>query len=480
MHGIDQLYQESLIRILDGGDFAREVATKTLSWVLFMREPLTPRALLSALASGKDKALDLDQVMATCSNFVVLDTKCNVIRFAHQSVQDFLGRHEAFTSSKVHRLLATCCIDACARGPSTKFDRTLKIPNDDFYVYAAMYWPIHTEMSKRSHEDTAEAKDLVQDITSFIFDEDWDLTLSFESWVSNGRFLAQLLRREHVMKPALNALPEKGSSPLFVLSMYGLVEILVVALSKVNDLNINQRNQLGHTPVYLAAAFGHSRTVEVLIDWGAKINVECGRYGSPLHVACFRGHLKVVNRLLHLGAQVGCGAVFKNALQAAFRGGHEDVVFHLIDVNQNIETEDDYEEALQQAALLGFVNVIQRLQVSRFSSSTKGSTERLKKKTRKAIQGGQVGVLHQFLGRDVANSDYLPPAAVALATLHNQKSMVAFLLDQGMDLEALGDFGSPLRTASLLNFQSIARLLLDKEHRSMLLDLSGILFRLLP
>lgn len=427
-----------------------------------MKEPLTPGALLSALASGKDKALDLAQVMATCSNFVVLDTKCNVIRFAHQSVQDFLGRHPDFAASKAHRLLATCCVDACSRGPRAKFDGNLSIPNDDFYVYATMYWPIHTEMSQRLHEDTAGTKDLVKDVTSFIFDEDWDLTLSFESWVSNGKFLVQLLPRDHIMKPALDAIPEKGFSPLFVLSMYGLDEILVLALSKVNDLDVNQQNELGHTPVYLAAAFGRTKTVEVLIDWGAKVNVECGRYGSPLHVACFRGHLKVVSKLLQLGAQVCCGSVFKNALQAAFRGGQEDVALHLVDLNQNIETEDDYEEALEQAALLGFVNVVQRLQVSRFSPSTKGNPERLKEKTRKAIQGGQVGVLHQFLGRDVANSDYLPPAAVALATLHNQKSMVAFLLDQGMDLEALGDFGSPLRTASLLNFLSIARLLLDK------------------
>lgn len=288
------------MRVLDGGDLAREVATKTISWVLFMREPLTPGALLSALASGTEKALDLVQVMATCSNFVVLDTKCNVIRFAHQSVQDFLGRHAAFSASKAHRLLATCCVRACVRGPSTKFDQSLNIPNDDFYVYAAMYWPIHTEVSQRSPEETAEAKDLVRDVISFIFDEEWDLTLSFESWVSNGRFLAQLLPREHVMKPALNAIPEKGFSPLFVLSMYGLVDILVLALSKINDLDVNQQNEVGHTPAYLAAAFGRTRTVEILVDWGAKINVECGKYGSPLHAACFRGHLEVVTRLLQL------------------------------------------------------------------------------------------------------------------------------------------------------------------------------------
>lgn len=447
---------------MDGGVLAREVATKTISWVLFMREPLRPGALLEALASGNDTTLDLAQVMATCSNFVMLDTKCNVIRFAHQSVQDFLGRHPAFAASKAHCLLAACCIEACSRGPSTMLDWSVEIPKDDFYVYAAMYWPIHTEMSQSLCDDTAEAKNLVRVVTSFMFEEDWDLTLSFESWVSNGRFLGQLLPRDHLMKPALDAIPETDFSFLFVLSIFGLDKILVLAMTKVDDLDVNQPNELGHTSVYLAAAFGHSSTVGILADWGAKINVECGRYGSPLHVACFRGHLEVTRKLLHLGARVVCGSVFKNALQAAFRGGNEDIALHLIDLDQNIETEDDYEEALGQAALLGFVRVVQNLQASRFSSSTRGNPERLKEKTRKAIQGGQVGVLRQFLGRDATHLDHLPAAAVALATLHNHRSMVAFLLDQGKDLEAPGDFGSPLRTASLLNFRSLVQFLLSK------------------
>lgn len=459
---INQLYQESLEQIYRGGGAACDVATKIISWVLFMREPLTPGALLAALMAGKDMTLSLAQAIATCLNFVVLDSKCNVLRFAHQSVQDFLRRQPAFAAGQAHQTLAACCIEASSFGPSVTIDGNLQVPSDDFYIYAAMYWPIHAEISLSLHDDSTEAKDLIQCLTCFIFDQEWDLTLSFESWVANARLLTQLLPRNHAMKTALNAVPETSSSFLFVLSMFGLDDVLLAALSELQDLDFNEENEQGHTALYLAAAFGHAKAVGILVDNGADVSAECGKYGSPLHAACFHGHLEVVSKLLSAGAQVSCGSVFKNALLAAFRGGNEDVVLHLIANTKIIEAEDDYSEALGQAALMGFVDVIQRLHSSRFSSPNRGICERMQEKIRRAIQGGQVGILRQFLGRDATHAQYLPSAAVALATLHNRKNMVEFLLDQGMDLEAIGDFGSPLRTAALLNFQSIVRLLLEK------------------
>lgn len=95
---IDQLYQSSLDCISRAGNKARDLAMKVLSWVLHMREPLTPPVLLAALESGQDPALDAAQLMNIWYNLVLLDTQCNVVRFSHQSVQDFLRGHESFPS----------------------------------------------------------------------------------------------------------------------------------------------------------------------------------------------------------------------------------------------------------------------------------------------------------------------------------------------------------------------------------------------
>ena len=421
-----------------------------------MRETLTPSALLAVISNTQSSTLQLTQLMAICANLVVVDKECNVIRFAHQSVKEFLEGHDSFTGAVAHNLLASTCIEACSRGPVST--RNLHLPSDDFYVYAAMYWPVHSKVA----ESMAANNDIVDKMTSFIFDEDFDITLSFDSWLGTRRELVAILANDHAMKPALDAIPDCGVGFLFLISVFGLTGLLRVVFEHVADLDVNQKNEHGHTPVYLAAALGHSTTVSVLVDHGAIVNIECGRYGSPLHAACFAGHLEVVDNLLKLGASISYGAVFDDALQAACRGGHEDVALHLIDSGSMVKSEDDYEQALEAAARAGFVNVIGRLQRPSFLLFNKSQLEKTRKKTRKAIEGGQLGVIRQFLDQQINRRDALPPDAVALATLYNHKILVEFLLDEGMDVEAEGAVGTPLRTACLLNYQPIARLLLHR------------------
>ena len=189
---LDQLYQESLSHIFKTGMTARDAAVRIFSWMLHIREPLTPSALLSAVSNGQRSTMQLSEMMALCANLVVLDKYCNVVRFAHQSVKDFLERHEAFTGAVAHTLLASTCIEICSRGRISR--ENLQYPSDDFYVYAAIYWPIHSNMAESM------SKDIVNNMTSFIFDEDFDTTLSFNSWLETRREIVPMLANDHAMK----------------------------------------------------------------------------------------------------------------------------------------------------------------------------------------------------------------------------------------------------------------------------------------
>ncbi|KAF4880032.1 Ankyrin repeat and KH domain-containing protein 1 [Colletotrichum siamense] len=466
---IDRLYQDFLSRILSLGAFARNIATKTFSWILFMREPLTPAALLTALSVGESASWTMNQVMATCSAFIVLDTTCDVLRFVHQSAQDFLMRHPLFAAAEAHSILARSCIETCSRGSKLEVNAAVpfRLPIDNFGYYAALWWPYHAEMSRSVDEavrSAAAAEETTQRVQNFIFDDDWDLTWPFEYWVKCGKSLASGLPQDHAMLPFLEAIPDVDSGFLFLLSMLGLNDVLASSLSCVEGLDVNDRNEPGHTPVYLAARFGHAETIDLLVAHGANINVECGSYGSPLHVACFQGHLAAVKQLLRSGAQQSCGSVFKHALEAAFRGGQEEIAFHIVSEASIIDG-DDYEEALWEASHKGFFGVVQHLQHLRHSAPTKDKRERTRQRIRKAVQAGDEGGLRtllQFSGLDANLAESLPSDAVAIATLHNRKSMVEFLIDQGLSPEVEGILGSPLRAASVLNFQSIVRVLLCK------------------
>ena len=127
-----------------------------------------------------------------------------------------------------------------------------------------------------------------------------------------------------------------------------------------------------------------------------------------------------------------------------------------------IKSEDDYEQALESAARAGFVNVVGRLQQPSFLLFNKSKPDKIRKKTRKAIEGGQLGVIRQFLDQQINKRDVLSSDAVALATLYNHKILVEFLLDEGLGVEDEGAVGKSLRTACLLNYQPIARLFLNR------------------
>ena len=453
---LDQLYQESLSHIFKSGMTARDAAVRIFSWILHMREPLTPSALLTAVSNGQKSTMQLSELMALCANLVVLDKNCHVIRFAHRSVKEFLERNDAFTGAVAHSLLASTCIEVCSRGPV--FESSLKYPSDDFYVYAAIYWPVHSNMA----EGMAANKDIVNDLTSFIFDEDFDTTLSFDSWLETRGEIVSILANHHAMKAALDAIPNGGAGFLFLVSVFGLTSLLRKVLEHVADLDINQKNKHSHTPIYLAAAFGHSAALSLLADLGADVNVQGGKYGSPLHAACFAGHLEAVQTLLKLDANISCGVLFDDAFQAACRGGQERVAFLLIDSGCIVKSEDDYEKALEAAARAGFVDVVHKLQEPPFLPFNDSKLDKVRKKTKKAIQGGQLGVIRQFLDQQPERRDVLPVDAVALATLYNHRTIVEFLIEEGLSVEAEGAFGTPLRTACLLNYQPIARLLLHR------------------
>jgi ankyrin repeat protein len=54
------------------------------------------------------------------------------------------------------------------------------------------------------------------------------------------------------------------------------------------------------TPLYYASLAGLQRTVELLLEKGAYVNAQGGRYGSALQAASSRGYKEIVQLLLEL------------------------------------------------------------------------------------------------------------------------------------------------------------------------------------
>jgi len=85
-------------------------------------------------------------------------------------------------------------------------------------------------------------------------------------------------------------------------------------------------------PLYYAALYGLGEVTSLLLDEGANVNAQGGRYSNALQAASFRGHEAVVRLLVDKGANVNAqGGSYGNALQAASERCHEAVVRLLVD-----------------------------------------------------------------------------------------------------------------------------------------------------
>lgn len=79
------------------------------------------------------------------------------------------------------------------------------------------------------------------------------------------------------------------------------------ALKLIHDgANVNEANPgNGWTPLHVAAANGHPKMCETLIENGANVNATDVNGMTPLHLAMARGHAKTAGILLAAGANPG-------------------------------------------------------------------------------------------------------------------------------------------------------------------------------
>lgn len=95
---------------------------------------------------------------------------------------------------------------------------------------------------------------------------------------------------------------------------------------------LNARDDRGSTPLIIAAYYGHSGAVDLLLKVGAKIELKDNLGHTALMGASFKGHTDIVKLLLKKGASVSTetdhGAT---ALTYAATFGRNDIIDLLLD-----------------------------------------------------------------------------------------------------------------------------------------------------
>ena len=148
-------------------------------------------------------------------------------------------------------------------------------------------------------------------------------------------------------------------------------------------------------------------------------------------------------------------------MQASMQGGQEEIALLLLQNNFEISDQGDYGKILQAASQAGQVKVVDLLQRTYGLSLGKLSSAK-SNSIRAAISKGRIGVLDRRARSAQDQIEELPTDSIAIAAVGGHDKIIVLLLDMGLDIEHEGQFGTPLRAASLLGHESTVQLLLDR------------------
>jgi ankyrin repeat protein len=449
---LEDLYRTGYQRIQQAGSASHEIAVCVFTWLLYAPELMSADTFLRAVVSTiKLEHLTADTVLAIGRGFVILDAQLNVFRFAHGSVRDFLSLQNAYKPDQGQRLLANSCLAICNDFPDNEI--TEFCPTESLYGYAALYCGHHLSAALYRSNDS----NLVQDIYDFLFD-DGEPSLSAKAWIDNVRAAYHSLPLDHTQKMAMEIISSEQCSPLFAICVFGLSSVLEKNAWPA-DCDWDQRNDYGHTYLYAASLSGYTQVAKFLLGRAASVNIECGRLGSALHCAAYRGHVEVVKLLLNHGADNKVGGKFENAVHAACQGNCEDVVLAILDHGSIITDQADYDQIVEAVCEAGFPRAIEALEAHALNHGAMPAKSILTFK--KVIASGKVASL-KYMSRKSTTRFDASPGSVALSSLHGHEAMTGYLLDQGYDIEEPGELGSPLRCACLNGHGSVCRLLVNR------------------
>lgn len=118
---------------------------------------------------------------------------------------------------------------------------------------------------------------------------------------------------------------------------FTVADILEEDPTQVHSTN----GRISATPIYYATRHGHFRVVEVLLKYGALVNVSI-RGWAPLHESTFSNRAKIVKLLLDHGADPNAAVSYsgKTPLMQAARNGAFEVCEILLEAGANVWLRD--------------------------------------------------------------------------------------------------------------------------------------------
>ncbi|EPS35974.1 hypothetical protein H072_10610 [Dactylellina haptotyla CBS 200.50] len=260
---------------------------------------------------------------------------------------------------------------------------------------------------------------------------------------------------------------QQVSNSLLELARRGLEAEMVNLLNKQPSLNLEIKDEVGRTPLSIAADHGHEVVIKLLLGSGAKVETKDNYGKPPLWLAAEKQNYGVLKLLIKGGADLETkGRENKTLIFIAIEKKDEEMVRILIDNGANINAKDIFGRTpLFSAAFYGFTAVAALL-------IDTGADVRAEDGTGKtpiwaASATGDEAVMKLLINKGAdpgaKTGKYTDTCPLWTVVSQRHEAAAKILIDSGVDLDPVDDRGeTPLAWAAMKGFEEIVKLLIDK------------------
>ncbi|OCL05705.1 ankyrin, partial [Glonium stellatum] len=340
---LEETYKRIVSQIDDQPENIKLLALQSLMWVLYSKRPLSQDELQNAVAIRHPikscRELDLpnfEAILDACANLIeaVREGIDWIIRPIHYSVQEFFTdpsskilrgsylsplQERGFIHGRLtHSCLCYLHLDRLKEGPARSCATLhIRLREHPFLWYSAQSFDYHIQCVVDLPESVLELLEAVLRCDT-----------SYLAALLQAKLVRNLALEELLVHFRPLAFPVNASSIIFSTTLYNIPEIRLqfsdTAVPKYalhlacdfdqpaavihlleNGYDIHECDDDGAMPLYYACLRGNEDICEQLLEAGADVNAQGGRYyGNALQAASFSGDNKIVERLLQAGADV--------------------------------------------------------------------------------------------------------------------------------------------------------------------------------
>jgi ankyrin repeat protein len=451
--GLDETYERILAKINEADV---ELAFRALAWVTCSARPLSVEELVEAIAIfpgqreiDEDLRLtDPGDIFDICGNLLYLTSE--TVGLAHYSVREFLTSERilskprsvsrfAISEGSGHRELANTCLTYLSfkdfdTGPCKNAESLrARLHAYPLLSYAARFWGWHSERG-----DIELDEGLLGDISK-------PGNNKLSNLLEVTSYQDRLIRTQNYEGRFYD---DGNEGLLCTLVRFNFVSLAKKLLDRGADVNA-QGGRYGNV-LQLAANMSNASLVRLLLEKGANVNAAGGYFGNALQAASIDGDLETIKILLEWGADVNArGGGLLTALQGAALNGCDGAVRLFLEHGADVNIIGGYHgSALRAAALGGHLEIAKTLlqhgaAVNAHDDSGGSALEAASgsgnyELVKMLLEHG-AEVNPQLPMRITRRRGYMSRTPLACAGFGGNEKVMRLLLDHGADVNAYGN-----------------------------------------